>query len=459
MKLASGEALLAMRARAKGRVPEELSYSIDTRSLRPGETYLALVGERFDGHRFIEQAIAAGAVAAIVSEEGALPYGFPGFVVEDTRAALCDLAGVARRHFCGAIVAITGSTGKTTTKEFLGQILGAAAIGAVAVTPRNENNEIGVSKVLLGLEAEAVAVIEMGARNPDDIAPLVAIARPQIAILTNIGEAHIGVFGSSEALARTKWQIFSTGARPVLSLADATSRDRYRSLNEPPIWVGLVSDAQDAPLPGALQLLLEEGMLLLRRPGRAEARAPLMALPPGEHNARNLLAAAGAALALGVPLARIARAASRLTLPSGRYERLAGLSGVTLIHDAYNASPSGMIASLRTFAAEKGRRMILLGSMAELGEAAPAEHRRVGAALAGVDAAHIVVLGEFAKELLVGAREAGVAEGSLTRVEDTEQAIEVLRRLLRPGDIVLVKGSRVYRLERAIDALKVPAPL
>jgi UDP-N-acetylmuramoyl-tripeptide--D-alanyl-D-alanine ligase len=200
-------------------------------------------------------------------------------------------------------------------------------------------------------------------------------------------------------------------------------------------------------------------MLLLLRPGHAEVCAPLLKLPPGEHNVRNFLAAAGAAYTLGVPLAKIALAASRLTLPSGRYERLAGASGITLIHDAYNASPSGMIASLRTFAAEPERRIVLLGSMAELGESAPASHRRLGPALAEVGATHILVLGEFAEELLVGAREAGVVEETLTRVKDTEEAVELLREWLRPGDILLVKGSRAYRLERVIEALKAPVPV
>ena len=454
MKILAAEAVSKLRAAPLGIMPEYISLSIDTRSLQPGDTYLALVGENFDGHNFIVQAQAAGAAAAIVSDAGSLPQDLPGLVVADTHTALLDLAQIAREHFCGAVVAITGSAGKTTTKTFLAQILTGARIGEIAATPQNENNEIGVSKVLLGLHSEAAAVIEMGARNRDDIAPLAGIARPQIAILTNIGEAHIGIFGSREELARTKWQIFSSGARAVLSLADATSRTRYTKLAKETLFCGFTSDE---PIPGVSALLLDDRELILQMYGRPEMRAALTALPPGEHNIRNLLAACGAAILIGVPLETAARAASAVTMPHGRYERLATPFGATIIHDAYNASPSGTIATLKAFAQEAGRRIVVLASMAELGDEAPAAHRRVGAALAQVGAAKVFLGGEFAHELEAGARAAGVDAATLERFADNASATQSLRAVLQSGDVVVVKGSRMYRLEQIIDALTSPA--
>lgn len=454
MTILAAEAIAALRARAIGTMPEQISCSIDTRSLKPGQTYLALKGENFDGHRFLDQAQQAGATAAIVSETANVPAGLATIVVDDTHAALLELARVARNHFCGAVIGITGSAGKTTTKAFLAQILTHAHIGKIAATPQNENNEIGVSKVLLGLGSEAAAVVEMGARKRDDIAPLVAMARPHVAILTNIGEAHIGVFGSHEELARTKWQLFSSGARAVLSLADTASRERYTTLEAEPLFCGIETDA---PLTGLPMLILSGEELLLRTPGQADVRATLTALPPGEHNVRNLLVACGAAILTGLALPVVARAASGLNMPHGRYERLATSFGATIIHDAYNASPSGTIATLKAFALEPGRRVVVLGSMAELGDEAVAAHRRVGAALACVGATKVFLGGEYAHELEAGALAAGIAASILERFTDNVSATQSLRALLQSGDVVVVKGSRMYRLEQIIDALTAPA--
>ena len=449
MKLPLDRARAALANAGTGELPPYLDVSIDTRTLAPGQTYLALDGENFDGHRFLAAARERGAVAAIVSDPRALD-GLPGFVVGNTRTALLALGAAMRDRFCGGVVAITGSAGKTTTKAFLAQLLTAARIGEIVATPANENNEIGVSKVLLSLDAQAAAVIEMGARNPDDIAPLVTAARPHIAVLTNIGDAHVGVFGSQAELARTKWQLFSTGARAVLALSDATSRERAALLAEPPLFCGI---AGDAPIDGARMLVITGDALVLREPGGSEERAQLAKLPDGAHNVRNLAAACAAALLLGVPLATVARSAAGVQAPPGRYERIITPQAAAIIHDAYNASPSGTVATLEAFAREPGRKIVVLSSMAELGADAPAGHRRVGAAVASIDAHLILFGGAHREDLLAGAREAGVPAERIELFAENADAVVRLRSVLQSGDVVVVKGSRMYRLEEIVEAL------
>ena len=459
MKLHADEVVRALQANVVGAIPREVSYALDTRTLQPGETYIALRGERFDGHDYLVQAQERGAAAAIVERADALPPGLPGFVVAQTHIALQALAALARTHFCGAVIAITGSAGKTTTKEFLAQILRAALNGGVAASPANENNEIGVSKVLLNLEREAAAVIEMGARHFGDIAPLVAIARPNIAILTNIAQAHLAVFGTLERLATTKWQLFSGGARAILSLGDVESMARYTTLAEVPFFAGIAADqkyARDLPSE-ATTLILYRDHLEVRSPHGIVKHAECVVEVPGDHNLRNLALASAAAYALGISVERIAGTLGTMQLPAGRYERRPGRDGTTVIHDAYNASPSGTLASLATFAHEPAqRRIVVLGSMAELGDFAPEAHRRVGAAIAQLAPVWALLGGAHAAELEAGAVATGLPSEQIKRYVSNAEAIELLRSILRPGDVVFVKGSRMYRLEEVVEALSEP---
>ena len=222
------------------RFPAQLRIVTDTRALEPGDTYLALRGEHFDGHSFVRDALAKGAAAAVVDDAAVLPEGAAAIVVRDTKRAYMDLAAAARSLFSGRVVAITGSAGKTTTKHLLAQLL-AAHYGSARVlaSPANENNEIGVSKLLLSVSPRhGVLVIEMGARHDGEIAELVQIAQPHIGVLTNIGEAHLEIFGSHEILARTKWGLFSNGAQAVLNADDTESTLRAAALGSAPIWFG-----------------------------------------------------------------------------------------------------------------------------------------------------------------------------------------------------------------------------
>ena len=443
-----------------GGLPDELDISIDSRTLGPGQTYLALRGTAFDGHAFVADAVAAGARALVVSDPAAAPAKIATLVVEDTRRALLAL-GAANRSLCGAcVVAITGSAGKTTTKALLAGLFEHAAPGRVSATPANENNEIGVAKLLLSIPRDAAyAVIELGARHPGDIAPLASAARPDVAIVTNIGEAHLEIFGSPEALATTKWAIFATGARPVLGAGDVVSRQRAASLPSPIVWFA-PSEAPTRDLPATDAWVafrrVDDGYFLVVRPAGATheiVESATIAIA-GAHNLANLAAAAAAAYAAGIEPATIARACAFAALPPGRYERIE-IGDIEIVYDAYNASTSGTLATLDSFAHERAsRRIAVLGSMAELGSEAPAMHATVGGAAARGGLAALLVGGEFAGDVARGARAAGFPSDRIVHFASNDEATSWLAKNTLAGDLVLLKASRRYRLEEIVAGLR-----
>ena len=458
MKIATADALRAADARALGpaTLPAELSFSTDTRSLVPGDAFVALRGERFDGHDFLEAARAAGAALAVVDDARAVPPGFPAVVVRDTTRAYLAFAAEARLRSRARFVAITGSAGKTTTKAFLAQVLEHAAPGRVVATPRNENNEIGVAKLLLGVPGDArFVVVELGARHAGEIAPLALAARPETALLTNVGEAHLEVFGSRAQLAATKWGIFASGARRVLNVADETSRAFAERDGLPATWFGVSADAETPR--GETALVLDgRDELRLRVPGHPERtfRTGTGIRFGGDHNLANAAAAAAAAFDLGLEPATIAAALGTLALPAGRYER-SSVAGFDVIYDAYNANFSGMLAALSSFARENAsRRIAVLGSMAELGDDAPAMHRTVGAAAAEAGLATLLVGGDYASELTRGALEAGMPADRIVAFADTPAAAAWLRQHARGGDLVLLKAARKYKFEELLAELR-----
>lgn len=433
------------------RAPTGVRVVTDTRALKAGETFLALRGERYDGHNFIERAVAAGAAAVIADDERALVPGVTVLLVHETLAAYLALASAARERFTGKVVAITGSTGKTTTKVLAAQLLERRY--RVLSSPGNENNEIGVAKLLLAAsnDADDVLVVEMGARKYGDVAVLVAVARPHAGVLTNVGEAHLEIMGSRERLAETKWAMFSLGARAVLNLSDEVSRERAPTLSQPPRW--FYAGDRELEMERPLSALLGGGRLLvLDASGKRHERAVDVRLA-GSHNRANLAAAIAVALEFGVPLDDVADAVPSLSLPPGRFERLA-LGSVQLIFDAYNASASGTIAALDAFAGEPARhRIAVLGGMAELGTEAPALHERVGAhAASSVD--WLLAGGEFAQETERGARDAGLARQRIVRYATNHDAAQWLRAHVAHDDVVLLKGSRKYQMEEIVEELR-----
>ncbi|HUZ48492.1 MAG TPA: UDP-N-acetylmuramoyl-tripeptide--D-alanyl-D-alanine ligase [Candidatus Dormibacteraeota bacterium] len=437
--------------------PALLRIVTDTRTIERGDTFLALRGENFDGHAYVAQAIAKGAAAVIIDDPQARVPGTATLLVPDTLRAYMALAGAARAAFRGSVLAITGSTGKTTTKVLAAQLLAARFGERVLASPANENNEIGVSKLLLAASNEEhdVLVVEMGARNYGDIAALVAIARPHVGILTNVGEAHLEIMGSRERLAETKWAIFGEGARAVLNLDDAVARERASSLPRDAHWFAALDTDAALEFPGRSTTLV--GRTLLReRDGQRVRDYDIDVLLPGKHNRYNLAAALAAACELGVEVEAMLPLVPGLHLPPGRFESVLLRNGVRVIYDAYNANASGMMAALDAFAQEPGATHIaVLASMAELGSEAPALHERVGAHAAAANVDWLLAGGEYAQELVRGARDAGLSWERIATFATNDDAVRWLRERSRTGDVVLLKGSRKYKLEEVLQGLQV----
>ncbi|HMD01845.1 MAG TPA: UDP-N-acetylmuramoyl-tripeptide--D-alanyl-D-alanine ligase [Candidatus Baltobacteraceae bacterium] len=457
MKISRDDALAAAGGEAfdVAALPAFWEFSTDSRTLQPGQVFVALRGATFDGHAFVPEALARGAAALVVDDRSALPEGTPALAVRDTTLALLAFGGVARAQSRAKVVAITGSAGKTTTKALLAQLLEHTGFGTVAATVANENNEIGVAKLLLGVPGDAAAIVaELGARHFGEIETLVRAVRPDVGILTNVGDAHLEIMGSPERLAETKWGLFATGAQAVLNLDDATSRARAAGLRPNPEWFGARERVPDEQLPGGREtLIVGRRRLVVRGPSGVASFAVDCRLA-GAHNLSNLAAAAAGALALGVPPEQVAAAAGELALPAGRYERLR-IGEIELIYDAYNASMSGTLATLGSFALESGgRRIAVLGGMAELGPQAAAMHERVGAAAAECGLALLLLGGEFANDFERGARAAGFPPERLLTFRANGEAIALLRERARPGDLVLLKGSRKYKLEEIREGLR-----
>ncbi len=446
-------------------MPAEARISTDTRTLRAGDVYVALRGEAFDGHVFAADAVAAGACTVVVVEASAVPHGIPALVVADTTAAYLAFASVARRRMHARVVAVTGSAGKTTTKHFIARILECADVGTVVATHANENNEIGVAKLFLGAPMDAAYVVtEFGARHFGEIAPLARVALPDVAVLTNIGDAHLEIFGSPLRLAQTKWGIFATGAHRVLDLAlrgcepdgVAPTDDARATFFDVRASEAFAAVRPDDGARGVERVTLIGRERIVFR-ARGDARAHDLATHvtvDGEHNLRNVAAAAAAAFAIGIDPATIARALRDLELPAGRYERI-DLGTRALVYDGYNASMDGTLATLASFAREAAtRRIAVLGSMAELGPEAPAMHARVGEAAARAACAYVLVGGDFAEDLARGAHAGGMDPSHVVPFASNAVAVAWLQAHAAAGDLVLLKASRRYRMEEIVAGLR-----
>ena len=430
-----------------------MRIATDTRGIEPGDAFLALWGERHDGHDFVGDAFARGAVMAIVARSSAVSPGKPAVVVGDTLEAYKTLGGAARVRSRATFIAITGSTGKTTTKAFLAQILGHAG-RRIAATPLNENNEIGVSKLLVGLNGdEDVVVVEMGCRHYGEIADLVRFAKPDLGVLTNIGEAHLEIMGTRERIAETKWGLFAEGARAILNLGDEESRRRSASLAAGVLqWYGAGQAAHDGEYAATL-IPQRDSIVFTGLPERAAYTVAMHV--PGEHNLTNLAGAAAAARCAGLSVREITNAIPSLVLPPGRYERIALGRGVKAIYDAYNASMSGTLATLRAFAGETAsRRIAVLGGMAELGPQSAKMHEETGAAARNLGIDVVLAGGTEAAATARGARDAGMRADAIVVYPDNAAAIAWLRENLRDGDAVLLKGSRMYKMEQVLAGLR-----
>jgi UDP-N-acetylmuramoyl-tripeptide--D-alanyl-D-alanine ligase len=437
------EAAAAMQGALSGTDARFSGVCTDTRGIGAGELFVAIRGERFDGHDFLAAAQAHGAAGALVDARYAQAAPLPVIVVEDTRRGLGRLGRHWRARFAPAVIAIAGANGKTTTKEMLASILRAhAGEDTVLATRGNLNTDIGVPLTVLGLRAaHRYCAVELGMNHPGEIAWLAAIAQPTIAAVTNAQREHMEFMKTVAASAEENAQALR--ALPAEGVAVINADDEHRAIFENAagprrtVTFGL---APGAEVSGGYVLKPLSSELVLRTP-QGEARAVLAI--PGLHSVRNAIAAAACAYAAGVPAAAIGRGLSAFRPYPGRMQAKRTTNGATLIDDSYNANPDSVRAAIDVLAGCPRPTVLVLGDMGEVGEAGPAYHREVGeyARARGIGA--LYALGE-------ASRESAAAFGEGARHFDSPEA---LAQALPAAATVLVKGSRFMRMERVVGAL------
>jgi UDP-N-acetylmuramoyl-tripeptide--D-alanyl-D-alanine ligase len=439
-----------------------VGVATDSRDVADGDAFVALRMPDFDSHRFVADAAAAGAACAVVETksdvEGDLPPEFAIVDVPDPLAALSVLASRERDELTATFLGVTGSTGKTCTKDFTAAAIGAAL--SVAASPESFNNEIGLPLTILSVPPDTQAVVcEMGARGIGHIRALCEVARPSIGIVTNVGPAHLELFGSLENIVIAKGELVEAlpaEGTAVLNGDDPFVRDYDRRTAASVLRFGLDPSADvsadDVEVDGATG----QAAFRMQTPwGAADVRLPV----PGEQMVPDALAAAAAAGALGVEPAAIASGLARATVSGGRMQVVRTADGVTIVNDAYNANPTSMAAALRaarTLAGD-GRWLAVLGEMAELGPFGAEEHARVGEQLAALGVDELVAVGPWGEAIGTAAVGAGLDAGRVHPAADPAEAERVVRSLMLPGDVVLVKASRVVKLRKVGEALTRPA--
>jgi UDP-N-acetylmuramoyl-tripeptide--D-alanyl-D-alanine ligase len=435
-------------------VTGKLEY--DSRLITAGDLFLAFVGEHADGHDFAEAAVASGAVAVMSTR----PLSLGSIIVADPLTAITALASAVSRRLSATIIGITGSSGKTSTKDLVAQVL--AHRGRTVAPPGSLNNELGYPyTVLLADETTEFLVLETSARGLGHIRHLTDIAPPRIGAVLNVGSAHLGEFGSVTAIAQAKGELIEalpdhdehdSGGVAVLNADDPSVLAMAARTTARVLTVGEHRNADvraenvefDSQGRAQFELVSDSG------------RAPVRLRLHGEHHVANALAAAGIALACGLDVAMIAAALSTASARSRwRMEVTDTGDGVTVINDAYNANPESMRAALKALAMiSKGRRSFaVLGHMAELGAASTAEHDALGRLIVRFDIGQLLAVGDEARPIAHGAALEGSWNGESEWVADVRAAIARLGELLQPGDVVLVKGSRAAGMEQVALAV------
>jgi len=450
--------------------------STDTRALQKGDLFIALKGERFDGYIFVKEAFKRGASGVVIqkaehrstrAEEHQFKKEASGVVVEkenrqreekkiiivvdDTLKALQQIAKYHRRRFNLPVVAITGSTGKTTTKEILSSLLGEKFL--VLKTPENYNNEIGIPLTLLNLEKDhQVVVLEMAMRAKGEIRLLTEIAEPNLGLITNIGQSHRERLGSIADIAQAKGELLKSigkGDIAVLNKDDLWLRRISKKTKAKVIFYGIKNEAEVMAI--RIQNLKEEGWRFnLKAKGYPLSSLSLPLL--GEHNIYNALAALSIALSLGLNLSLIKKALSNLRAVPARLEMLKE-KGVIIINDTYNSSPASLKNALLVLKEQiKGKRKIaVLGDMRELGEEAIKDHQEIGKIIAHLSLDFLLVVGDLAKFIAEGARLN--KKIGIFLFQNNGQIINKLRDIICPGDAILVKGSRVMKMEEVVEGI------
>ncbi len=456
--LSLGEITAITAGRLRGADPATVvtaALEFDTRKIAPGGLFVAFAGEHVDGHDYVRAALDAGAVAAITTRRVDGPH----IEVADGIDAVTALAHEVARRLPAIVVGVTGSSGKTSTKDLLGQVL--AHIGPTVAPPGSMNNELGHPyTVLQADERTRFLVLEMGARGLGHVRHLAEIAPPRIGVVLNVGTAHLGEFGTRGAIAQAKGELVEAlpadglavlnADDPLVLAMSARTSARVRTIGE-----SIAADVRAARV--SLDRLGRPAFTVHADGASADVRLRLV----GAQHTANALAVVAVALEAGLSLEDTAAALAAATpISRWRMEVTERADGVTIVNDAYNANPESMGAALRALAAlgdarraAGGRSFAVLGPMAELGDSAEAEHDATGRLAARLGIARVIAVGEQARPIQLGAALQGLANGKSEWVPDVDAALASLRAELRPGDVVLVKASRSASLERVALAL------
>jgi len=435
-------AATVLQGTLRGTDAEFSGVSTDTRTLARGNLFVALVGPHFDGHGFVSEAVGKGAIGALVARE--LETDIATVQVADTRLGLGQLAAHWRNQFQIPVIAVTGSNGKTTVKNMIAAILSVA--GPTLATQGNLNNDIGVPLTLLRLrQGDKYAVIEMGMNHPGEIDYLTKLARPTIALINNAAAAHLAGLGSVEAVARAKGEIYAGLAADgiaVINIDDAYAELwRKQAASHHVITFGL---EQTADIGAEFELDAGGSTIHLKTPhGGISMRLSLL----GRHNVMNALAASSATLAAGISLADIQAGLEKLKSVSGRLEVKRGRNGARVLDDTYNANPGSLAAGVEVLKAASGERVLVLGDMGELGEAARDIHRRVGQLAKSLGIEHLYAVGELTQDAVE-------AFGKGAQHFTSHEALtKSLRKNMHGGMTVLIKGSRLMKMERVVAGI------
>ncbi len=422
----------------------------DSREVQPNDVFWGLLGPRFNGAHFAEEALVRGAAGVVTAGRWVEPWaGRWSLAVNDSYQALWETALWSRKQFTAPLVAVTGSVGKTTTRRMIDTVLRSRLAGTSS--PKNFNNQIGVPVSLLQLERwHRFAVLELGASAPGEIGRLAKLSAPQIGVITHVGDAHWGGFGNRETIATSKAELLEqlpSDGLAVLNADDPWLRKMADRCRAPIVWIGRGPDADLT----AMQVRSAAGRLKFRVGGQAYD-APVW----GRHHLTAALAAIAVGRHFGFDPPEIAEALAAYEPAAQRCE-VSQTIGPTIVNDSYNSSPSAMRAALALIREiqSPGKRIVIAGDMGDLGESAPRWHRQLGedvVRLCGADL--LIACGEHANEVADAAAEAGMPAGRAIACRDWEQAFTVLTEAVETDDVVLVKGARVMRLERLVDSLK-----
>ena len=428
----------------------------DTRDIRRGDLFLALRGNNFDGHSYVEEAAQKGAVGAVVSsgKYPGLPKSFPLIRVRDSVRAFQKIAAGYRREFSVPVVGITGSNGKTTTKEFVGVLAGDG--DKVAMTKGTENNHIGVPLTLLKLDRKTkLLVVEMGMNHRGEIRRLAEISAPDVGLITNVSSSHLKFLKTVENVAKSKRELLEKMGPGKISVLNRD--DRFYDFFEeaaPGKTISFGLNGRSDISAGKVKYLQKriKFELEIRPTGRkAEVELPSQ----GKHNLYNCLAAVTVCHALGISFDKICSRFSELKLPSMRFER-SRVNKMVFINDAYNANPESMRNALAAFSAIKtvGRKLFVCGDMLELGSYSAIAHAQVGRLVAESGVEYLVTMGSLSQLTADSAVRQGMKRRCVRSVESVEDVVQELNSIARPGDNILLKGSRGMGMERILELIK-----